>query len=540
MLKEVEILAISLEDMLRMSNFYDLKVIAGEKGLSRKVTSVSVMDAPDIYKWLKGGEILITTGYIMRENPLEIVELIKNIDNSGAAALFVKLKRFIDYLPDEVIDIANELNFPVVSMPIHLAFTDIINPVLSQIVNEQARKLQHSENIHNSFTQLVISGGDTQQIINTLRHIIQKDIAYYDTYFEKVYCSSHSEDFENDITNLTLDKVLLKYKSYLIKIDKKVYGYIVYSSSDRKDNMQEYDEIAIEHAGTVLKLDVQKKISNLQIEYNHRNEFVQDLIMNNIKFEKEVQNRADLYGWNFNKGLIVVIVDIDDFKTQYLKINQKEFSQSLEDTREKIFNVSRKVVKSFVDTVIYTAFSDSIVFLIEPWNKDMQIFKKELRKMADEIRKTVLENYKFSATIGIGTYKKCVIDVHISYSEALQSVKLGRIVYKKNKTVFYDELGTYKLLTSIYQSNEATEFYISCLGKLLEYDRKNNSKLIETLYIIARNDWNLKLAAEEMFIHYNTIKYRLKKINELLEEDTNNSEVRLKIAISLKLMKMCE
>jgi len=187
-------MSISVEKMLQFENFSDFKILAGSSGIKRKITSVSVMDAPDLHKWVKGGEFFLTTGYCMKDDPKEIEEMIIKINNLGASAFGIKLNRFIDVLPEKVIETANELAFPIIQIPLHFAFIDIINPVLITIINEQGKRLQHSENVHKSFTQLVINGGDTQQIINTLRDILKIDVAFYDTYHDKVYIKVYSDE----------------------------------------------------------------------------------------------------------------------------------------------------------------------------------------------------------------------------------------------------------------------------------------------------------------------------------------------------------
>ena len=60
---------IRLRDILAMDIFRNFKIIAGKNGSDREVKTVSVMDAPDIYKWMKGGEFLITSGYVVKDQP---------------------------------------------------------------------------------------------------------------------------------------------------------------------------------------------------------------------------------------------------------------------------------------------------------------------------------------------------------------------------------------------------------------------------------------------------------------------------------------
>lgn len=74
------------------------------------------------------------------------------------------------------------------------------------------------------------------------------------------------------------------------------------------------------------------------------------------------------------------------------------------------------------------------------------------------------------------------------------------------------------------------------LNKLKEYDLKNDTELLKTLYIFLRNERNSTLTAKQLFIHRNTLQYRLHKINELLELDLDDSDIRLNLIVSYILM----
>jgi purine catabolism regulator len=72
----------------------------------------------------------------------------------------------------------------------------------------------------------------------------------------------------------------------------------------------------------------------------------------------------------------------------------------------------------------------------------------------------------------------------------------------------------------------------------MNYDIENNLEYMDTLKALVKNDWNLKQTSEEMFIHYNTVKYRFSKICDILNLDLNNREDKFKIEFCLKLMSM--
>lgn len=216
-----------------------------------------------------------------------------------------------------------------------------------------------SEKIHKSFTQIVIDGKGNDHIVETLYGILNRNVAFKDLVFNRNYIESNSYEFEENIKNLSLKGVLDKYFNYPVRIGSSVYGYIIVDESKKTNALEDMDKITMEHASTVLKLNIQKEISNHQIEQKYRGEFIQDLILNNIRTIEEVNNRAALYGWKIDKGLVCLIVDIDDYKKRFLSL---EKTKGLEGERDALFSRIAAEMKAKFNKCYYTTYSDSIVF----------------------------------------------------------------------------------------------------------------------------------------------------------------------------------
>ena len=75
------------------------RVLAGASGLDRIVTRLNVMEVPDILPWVKPHELLLTTGYPLRDDPDALVALVGELDDRGLAALAIKLHRYLDEVP---------------------------------------------------------------------------------------------------------------------------------------------------------------------------------------------------------------------------------------------------------------------------------------------------------------------------------------------------------------------------------------------------------------------------------------------------------
>ena len=128
-------------------------------------------------------------------------------------------------------------------------------------------------------------------------------------------------------------------------------------------------------------------------------------------------------------------------------------------------------------------------------------------------------------------------EVWRSYKEASRVVECQQRICSK-KITYYDELGIYRILSFEGLETELDQFYKEMLGPLVEYDRVKGTDLVLTLSKYFETQGNLKEMSEELFIHYNTVVYRLQRIKEIISMDLDNYEDRLNLQISLKILGM--
>ena len=101
--------------------------------------------------------------------------------------------------------------------------------------------------------------------------------------------------------------------------------------------------------------------------------------------------------------------------------------------------------------------------------------------------------------------------------EAEKSLTIGLAVWPKGTIFHYDDLGFYRLIVNQTDSEELKAFYRDTLEPLVAYDKNNQTFLVPTLEAYLKNNGNITSTAQNLFVHYNTVKYRLEQIEELLE-----------------------
>lgn len=531
----------TVEELLQLPTIKGLKLISGNLGVHREISTVTVVDTPDGFQWLKGNEVVITTTYALEKTPNAFLDFISKLLSKNISALIVKSDRYIKVIPENAKKLCDEKALPLIYCPAIYAFTDIINPTLSGIISKQAEQLKESSKIHESFLELAINDRSIHQILQTLSTLIQEPTAYVDTVFHKVYFSENVSEDSLYLKGLSYEIILNEYREKYQCIDvvnkEQKFGYIMLLSdrSDRTypDTDSNIYKTAIEYASIVIILRMQIRISNRMIEEKYYSSFVGDLMLNNVKTREEINTRAHLYGWNLDGGGFVAIIDINNIKKYYLRNLDTGTNEKLQKYTDQIFDTSIKYIKQAFPSTIYYSQSDFIAFLIT--GKLPVSARKTLADTFSQIQHSLLNAVPFTISMGVGMYVDDIINIHNSYQQAKQVIQTVYQIQQFNRLFFYDQIGIYRLLFSISSNNEAIEFCDKYVKPLQQYDDQHHANLIETLQSIINCGWNLKLASEKLFLHYNSVKYRFQKICDLLEIDLRDNSRHTEIELALKI-----
>ena len=531
----------TVEELLQLPTIKGLKLISGNLGVHREISTVTVVDTPDGFQWLKGNEVVITTTYALEKTPNAFLDFISKLLSRNISALIVKSDRYIKVIPENAKKLCDEKALPLIYCPAIYAFTDIINPTLSGIISKQAEQLKESSKIHESFLELAINDRSIHQILQTLSTLIQEPTAYVDTVFHKVYFSENVSEDSLYLKGLSYEIILNEYREKYQCIDvvnkEQKFGYIMLLSdrSDRTypDTDSNIYKTAIEYASIVIILRMQIRISNRMIEEKYYSSFVGDLMLNNVKTREEINTRAHLYGWDLDGGGFVAIIDINNIKKYYLRDLDTGTNEKLQKYTDRIFDTSIKYIKQAFPSTIYYSQSDFIAFLIT--GKLPVSARKTLADTFSQIQHSLLNAVPFTISMGVGMYVDDIINIHNSYQQAKQVIQTVYQIQQFNRLFFYDQIGIYRLLFSISSNNEAIEFCDKYVKPLQQYDDQHHANLIETLQSIINCGWNLKLASEKLFLHYNSVKYRFQKICDLLEIDLRDNSRHTEIELALKI-----
>ena len=130
-------MSIYCSDLFSLTTFQNVKLRAGEDGLTRKVTWPFVCVTPTISQWLHGGELLFVTGLGLPTSDTYLINLTTEcISKNLSGIIFLLHPDHILSIPDEVLRIANEKSFPLFEMPWDVKLVDATKEIIQLIQSE--------------------------------------------------------------------------------------------------------------------------------------------------------------------------------------------------------------------------------------------------------------------------------------------------------------------------------------------------------------------------------------------------------------------
>jgi len=157
-----------------------------------------------------------------------------------------------------------------------------------------------------------------------------------------------------------------------------------------------------------------------------------------------------------------------------------------------------------------------------------------IRSFAQAVATQARSEYpKVGMLCGMGRPALQVADWRVSYKEAGQALAAAKRLGERGP-LYFGDLSVHRLLFQLEGSADLAVFVEETLGALIGYDRAHHSSLLHTLSAYFANGGNLSQTAEALFVHRNTLQYRMERIGQISAMDLNNPETKLAVQLALK------
>ena len=538
-------LSVSVQTAFRLGLPDGTEIVAGRTGMSQDVgwPAVPRTRAPAFGSVGADDIVLLSTDALrLIDETLTLDQVIDSLAEHNVSALVV-----LGNINKGAVETADRVGLPLMRLPAGVSIANVEQTLARAISERRSELYRHSLELHRELVEISLAGRGLESILSRLCEITRRNVALLDEQLGvKSYHSANqhpdlsalqriisSSDLtlywpDSDIpgtgdpptTELNIDgyQVLLAP----VRVRNIVLGHLAFVSSI--NNMDEADSLALSRASVVCALEMAKQSAVDEAEHRLRGDFFSELL-DGTSPPEVLLARANGLGYELGQPSRCLVAGFDDDRVEPRHTGARATSGLKELSRQvsRILN-SRRIAAPL------TIHKDALL-VICPANHATSA--DDVNGLAHRIA-NVPTHDKRSISIGIGRIRQNIEGIRISYREANQALVIGRRIFGHRHVSDFADLGVYRLLYALAEGSELQTYCEETLSELQRYDDRNGTELIQTLVAFFECHGNLRATAESLFLHRNSLSYRLKRIQEIAGIDLDNFEDRFRIQLSLK------
>ena len=290
---------------------------------------------------------------------------------------------------------------------------------------------------------------------------------------------------------------------------------------------------ALERAATVVALLVTQQQAVAAVENKYRGDFLRDVFLGRAGDDAFVLEHARSHGWELDRPMVVVSAEVDP-------VAGDPVAATVRREWQERFSAAWRLVCEARDRSIPTAdFSTEVVGLIPiPEHADEHERGSALRTTVDQLVAAVSGDRgggRRPFSVGVSRPVTTLAGLPAAYHQARRATEVGRRITGGNSTTWFDDLGVHRLIALVPDRSELQDFAADVLGPLAE-DTDEAVDLRTTLQVLLDTNLNVAEAARLQFFHYNTMRYRVGKLERMLGPFTRDPHLRLNVSVALQVL----
>jgi Regulator of polyketide synthase expression len=538
----------TLNDILTSPRFSSLTLLTDKTCANTKIETIDITETPDIAHYIPEQTFVLTTAMIYQHQQKKLIDLIDSLKAKNAAGLGIKIGRFIDVIDPSVIAYANQVQLPLVQIPATIPLGNLLHQLLNLLWNTKTEQLNYALDIQKRFSEMIVNDASVEQFIYSFGSFINTPIVLTGSYKNVIAQSHHFTNIatpaayyvkqlnkqqlwpDNHLTASCLleDANHNKIQAFVYPVEAKGYfphyliilnpGKIPYPISD----------FAIDQAKLVLSFMLYK---NQKVKES-LNYLKQDFFTRMIEYQQStVQKERDWLDLGANHGL----VNARHYRIVYIACRHTE----KEAEKIRYQEEEARIAFDWLEEALMYQIKDMSLFQISESNHFALLIQHRLDNLEEillQAAEQLQEVTNIKLIFGIGTIYDTIHQVAKSFVEAKDAFN-SLFIHAKAYTgsiSYYKPKGT----RSLFEKINPTDIHYFCertLGRLAYPKDDSLIELRKTLKCYLDSQCNIAQTAKELFVHRNTIKYRIERCENILETNIHDSEANLDMRLALEL-----
>jgi len=529
-------MTVTVRDCLELPIFQEAEVVGGVSGLNHVVKAVSVIETTDLNEMLadlmQGNEIVITALFNARDDvskQCNVIRMLKRGKEAAIVLFYVGL--IVPKIHKELIDTANEVGLPLICMPqmrSDLSYADTISAIMELIIQDRMYATQFINEIISEFSRVrMVEQQNLQHVLNLMAKKLECGLAIFDQNLDMLLISNVPEQIYLAINEKL--KASIREDSYILHR----YGKINIDYNDRNitvhtrptqiernkqmylfiiDQKNKFNSITIGQINETIKLcasiwrynPIEEVESSLVEAILFKDNMLINLLSNKLKIDMAV------YGLAVLEPCLRSVTPTDRNKT-------------LETLKLHLRNCPLR-------TLTFDNSDNIVIILMKPSKYNNDEISKAMAVLQGKIEDICYPSMVSIWSLNLSGHEQ----VSNEYKKIIKASQAAQKIYPHKRNLSKHEITFAAHCLTLLELSDEEKKLIKLLEPLNEYDSVHSGMMLETLATFLLDaDLNLNKAAEIMYLHPNSVKYRIKKIEAILGGEMTCEPFTLMLSIAL-------
>ncbi|WP_054706335.1 helix-turn-helix domain-containing protein [Bacillus sp. JCM 19041] len=397
---------------------------------------------------------------------------------------------------------------------------------------------KRTQEIHKALSRVSLSNGGLDEITAALARLISKDVLVVNEFSEELssftyhshhlVSACHLSDELNSIFSIgkpgvqkwNSKDVRAELYSFPIQIESVSIGMLVIAG-EKGALLDPLDQIAIEQALPIFAMELNQREKKDVDDFVYAGSLL-EMVIHSSNRKVPSQELMMHVPVGANQNYVVAKVQMDHCVLPVPSLNRMK--------QQLLRKVYYEMSKLSGAVIVYERHFD-LTFLF-PLSTDLSI--EQVKTFLHELLCYADAKWKLGGCVGIGSKMNQLSEIQESHAEAVQAITYLQRMSVQKRIIDYEELGPYRLFLKM-EENDLRQYVIDTIGVLIKHDQQGRGELVKTLKVYMEQGQHLNESAQALYVHVNTVKYRLKKIYQLLDVSSFSVSHAFEVELAVKI-----
>jgi len=506
-----------------------LDLVAGQDGAGAPIRWVHASELPDPTPWLSGGELILTTG-LQLDTPETQRALVERLSSHHVAGLGFGTGFDHDSIPEPLLEEARNIGFPVFEVPYELPFIAITEKAFTSLVNEQYEVLQRSIAVHRRLERLLLEERGLDELVRAIAATVGGAVVVLDprgqVLASRAFQRELSPEAVESIRDALAERARTPGKGTSFVPDHPELGaraLVLPVLTGSRGGPQAWlaaaldggglgdaERLTLEQSVTVVALELMRQRAMRDTERRLAGDVLAEALAGELD-ETELTARLRPFGVGSKSAVLVYAVA---------------------DPRAAEADLDRAITAAGHGALVAPCHGllCAVVDGTDLDPVDLATRAREaltdrhgpLRAAASRVASSTALRRNFHEA-------RCALE-----AAALTHANGNGDGGGETPVASYRDLGSFQLLLSLQDDDALRLFCDSVLGPLQNGGGEYGDELLRSLEVFIEQNGQWERAARELFCHRHTLRYRIRRIEELTGRDLTSARDRIEFWLALR------